>query len=100
MALPAWHDTADEFGEVWMLYPRAQSPIRTYHGHLVRALAELSMIMTEVAHRSFGEAGRSQGKMRLEEAMWYRSKLLAWYISLPQPLTSGEIVFPAQLKLQ
>lgn len=97
--LPDYPEASEYFGEVWLRYPSAQSPVPAAHGYGVRAISELRIIMGQVALRFFSQAGSSP-PIALEEAFTFRERLVAWYYRLPARLSAQYIVQPSQLKIQ
>lgn len=98
--LPPYSDASAVFGDLHVRYPRSQTPLSCYHGEVARAAAEFRMVMVEIARRSFGPRAENAGEIRLEDAVYYREILQAWYSNLPRPLTSYRIITPAQLGIQ
>lgn len=88
-----------DLGEVFVMYPQAESPWPIRHSSVFRAVVEFRTIMNGIGNRTFG-SGKARGPLSLDEAMGYRARLLEWMQSLPASLSPSQIVLPAPLKLQ
>ncbi|KAI0837274.1 hypothetical protein F5Y06DRAFT_287886 [Hypoxylon sp. FL0890] len=96
--LPDLNDVSAYFGEIWVKYPLGQEPIRIYNGLLFRAICEFRVIMNEITILSFDHP-RNFHRMSLSDAIRFRSRLLAWYENLPEPLQAQHAAIPSHLKL-
>ncbi len=96
--LPLLDDLAD-YGEIWVKYPSAGSPLPLHYGQLFKAVIEFRTILHDVAYHSFDHS-RSKDRISLQQAMEYRSRLGQWYEHLPDPLTPQNLVLPIHFQLQ
>ncbi|KAI1417867.1 hypothetical protein F5Y13DRAFT_32660 [Hypoxylon sp. FL1857] len=95
---PDLDDISPHFGDIWVKYPLSREPIRIYNGLVFRAICKFRVIMNEISGISFNQP-RSFNRMPLSAAINFRSRLLAWYADLPEPLQARHAAIPSHLKL-
>ncbi|KAI0142576.1 hypothetical protein F4776DRAFT_612622 [Hypoxylon sp. NC0597] len=96
--LPDLDEASEYFGEIWVKYPLGREPIPIHNGLVFRAICQLRVIMNEITILSFDHP-RSFNRMPLNSAIEFRSRLLAWYEDLPEPLHARNAAIPSHLKL-
>ncbi|OTA65317.1 hypothetical protein K449DRAFT_421005 [Hypoxylon sp. EC38] len=96
--LPDIDDVSTYFGEIWVKYPLGREPTPIYNGFVFRAICQLRVIMNEITILSFDHP-RCFNRMSLGAAIEFRSRLLAWYENLPEPLKARNAAMPSHLKL-
>ncbi|KAI0161186.1 hypothetical protein GGR52DRAFT_164583 [Hypoxylon sp. FL1284] len=96
--LPEVDDAAEYYGEIWVKYPLGRQPIPMLNGLVFRAVSGFRVIMNEITISSFASP-KSFSRMSLDTAIGYRSRLLAWYGNLPEPLRARNIALPSHLKI-
>lgn len=89
---PAW------YGEFFLQYPLSDTAVPMHHGHVFKAIAELRVIVNDVARAAYSESGPVTilGAQYLE----LRERFMRWYESLPVVLGPSKIVWPVQCKMQ
>jgi len=90
---PSW------YGECWLLYPVSPAPIPAEHGHTIKSMTELHIILHNISCRAFHN-GQSTRRLSWEEAMEFKQMLDNWFHTLPDVLSPKNVVFPWHLKMQ
>ncbi|KAI1759115.1 hypothetical protein GGR53DRAFT_524115 [Hypoxylon sp. FL1150] len=88
----------EDYGEIWVKYPHGREPIPMFNSLVFRAVSEFRVIMNDITRLSYSRP-KCFDRMSLDAAIVYRSRLLAWYDSLPGPLQARNIALPCHLKI-
>ncbi|KAI1381121.1 hypothetical protein F4677DRAFT_460363 [Hypoxylon crocopeplum] len=96
--LPDIDDAAAYFGEIWVKYPLGRELIPLLNGPVFRAISQFRVIMNEITAVSFSQP-KTFKRMSLSAAIGCRSRLLAWYEDLPEPLQAQNIALPSHMKI-
>ncbi|KAI1382785.1 uncharacterized protein F4822DRAFT_96676 [Hypoxylon trugodes] len=96
--LPDLDDAPAYYGEIEVKYPLGRTAIAISNGLVFRAVSEFRVIMNEVTRLSFVQP-RTFNRMPLDAAIRLKSRLLAWYEGLPEPLKARNIAMPSHIKM-
>lgn len=92
-------DDLKDYGEIWVRYPTAPSPIPLHFGVLFKAIVELRTILSDIACNVFRPSGPSK-KLSLAQSAQYRSRLEQWFGRLPSSLAPENIIIPCHFEIQ
>ncbi|KAM0335092.1 hypothetical protein ACHAQA_000127 [Verticillium albo-atrum] len=89
---------AEQYGEIWVKYPLRQALLPVQFGETFIVFSQLRTIMAQIAHVAARK--RAHGLMiTASEAAGFRTRLVAWFNSLPRFLSPGFVALPAHLKI-
>ncbi|RNJ53621.1 hypothetical protein D7B24_001633 [Verticillium nonalfalfae] len=87
-----------EYGEIWVRYPSAPMPTSVQFGETFIVFSQLRTIMAQIA--DLAARKRAQGtKLTAGDAAVFRTRLVAWFNSLPAFLSPDYVALPAHLKI-
>lgn len=89
------------YGKIWVKYPLDNTLMPTRFGHVIHATVELRYILHNFANIFFGTQTQGQpvGTASLEQLLHFRTQINHWFHSLPDPLTTDNIVFPGYVRI-
>ncbi|KAI1479411.1 hypothetical protein F4774DRAFT_381918 [Daldinia eschscholtzii] len=96
--LPNFDEISAFYGETFVKYPLGHDSIPIFNGLVFRAISQFRVIMNEITALSFSRP-RNFTRMSLSAAIEFRSRLLVWYETLPEPLRAENAVMPSHLKM-
>ncbi|OTA95752.1 hypothetical protein M434DRAFT_393609 [Hypoxylon sp. CO27-5] len=85
------------YGEVWIRYPLGQRLYPTNLGCIIKSNFELRKLMNDMAAELFEDDKPCH--MSVEKALECKSRLDAWFVGLPDPLTPTKVVLPDHIKI-
>ncbi|KAM0322081.1 hypothetical protein ACHAQA_009710 [Verticillium albo-atrum] len=90
--------SAEQYGEIWVKYPHAQTLMPVRFGETFVVFSQLRTIMAQIADFAARKRARG-GKLTAGDAAGFRTRLVAWFNSLPSFVSSEYVVLPAHLKI-
>lgn len=92
--LPSVHEDPSWYPEIYVRYPLDSTTIAIGFGPVIKAMVELQQITHDVSRHYWGGFDRSPNDLSA-----FRRRLDDWFCSLPEPLTSTNIILPMHLRI-
>ncbi|KAM0451834.1 hypothetical protein ACHAO4_005791 [Trichoderma viride] len=98
LALP---DNAEAYGEIWVKYPTASTPVPLHFGQTFKTIIEFRTIVTDIICDIYPLSTASNEKITpsLTRAAEYQSRLRNWYEQLPSYLSSQNLILPTHFDI-
>jgi hypothetical protein len=91
---PGW------YGELSVRYPYSDTRASLQHPFTFKAKVEFNVHLNGMAHLLFPKTPHDKPLSIVQAFSGFAAKLGTWYNSLPVQLSSSDIVFPSQFRIQ